>query len=115
MTHSLYIDVHVPAAITAGLRQRGIDVLTCQDDGTIRLADAEVLARATQLGRILFTQDDDFLQIASMWQSGQRIFFGVIYCHQLAAGIGQIINDLALIADAMDSEELGRGVVYLPL
>ena len=113
--HSLCMDVHVPAAITAGLRQRGIDVLTCQDDGTIQLTDNEVLARATDLGRVLFTQDDDFLQIVSRWQADQQAFFGVVYCHQLAAGIGQIFNDLALIADVLSSAELGRGVVYLPL
>ena len=115
MTHSLYMDVHVPAAITAGLRQRGIDVLTCQDDGTIRLTDDEVFARATDLGRVLFTQDEDFLKIVSRWQADQKSFFGVVYCHQLAAGIGQIIDDLALIADVLAAEELCCGVVYLPL
>jgi len=115
VTHALYMDVHVPAAITAGLRQRGIDVLTCQEDGTIRLTDEEVLARATNLGRVLFTRDEDFLQIAGRWQTDQQAFFGVIYCHQLSAGIGQIINDLALISDVLGAEELGCGVVYLPL
>jgi hypothetical protein len=30
----VYMDVHVPAAITAGLRRRGIDVLTSQEDGS---------------------------------------------------------------------------------
>jgi hypothetical protein len=34
MPLSLYMDVHVPAAITAGLRRRGVDVLTSQEDGT---------------------------------------------------------------------------------
>jgi hypothetical protein len=29
----LYMDVHVKAAITAGLRRRGIDVVTAQEDG----------------------------------------------------------------------------------
>ena len=28
------MDVHIPAAITAGLRLRDIDVLTSQEDGT---------------------------------------------------------------------------------
>jgi len=81
------MDVHVPAAITAGLRHRGNDVLTCQDDGTIRLADEEVLARATHLGRILFTQDEDFLQIANLWRMDQRAIFGLIYCHRPALSI----------------------------
>jgi hypothetical protein len=33
----LYMDVHVKAAITAGLRRRGIDVVTAQEDGGARI------------------------------------------------------------------------------
>jgi len=33
----LYMDVHVPAAITRGLLLRGVDVLTAQIDGTTEL------------------------------------------------------------------------------
>ena len=115
MPYSLYMDVHVPAAITAGLRQRGFSVLTCQDDGTIQLADDEVLARATSLGRVLFTQDEDFLEIVARWQAEGKPFCGVVYCHQLAAGIGRIINDITLISEVLDAEELGRDVIYLPM
>src|SRR5207302_1334872 len=31
-----YMDVHVPRAITEGLRLRGIDVVTAQEDGATR-------------------------------------------------------------------------------
>ena len=115
MPNSLYMDVHVPAAITAGLRQRGFDVLTCQDDGTTQLTDDEVLLRATRLGRVLFTQDEDFLEIVARWHATKKPFFAVIYCHQLAAGIGKIINDIALISEVLHAEELGRGAIYLPM
>jgi hypothetical protein len=57
------MDVHVKAAITAGLRQRGIDVLTAQEDGANRLDDDRLLERATALQRVLFSQDDDLLVI----------------------------------------------------
>jgi len=52
---ALYMDVQVPAAITRGLRRRGVDVLTAQEDGTARLKDPALLDRATVLGRIIFT------------------------------------------------------------
>ncbi len=74
--NSLYMDVHIPAAITAGLRQRGFDVLTCQDDGTTQLADEEILIRATSPGRVLFTQAEDFLEIVARWQVTKKPFFG---------------------------------------
>jgi hypothetical protein len=59
----LYMDVHVKAAITAGIRRRGIDVVTAQEDDATRLEDVPLLDRATALGRALFSRDDDLLAI----------------------------------------------------
>jgi predicted nuclease of predicted toxin-antitoxin system len=59
----LYMDQHVPAAITQGLRQRGVDVLTAFEDGSDQLEDELLLGRSTQLGRVLFSQDQDFLTL----------------------------------------------------
>ena len=55
------MDVHVPLAITEGLRRRNVDVLTAQEDGAQRIGDSDLLDRAAFLNRVLFTQDDDFL------------------------------------------------------
>ena len=55
MSVRLYMDVHVRRAVTAGLRLRGVDVLTAQEDGNRELLDPELLDRATELGRVLFT------------------------------------------------------------
>jgi hypothetical protein len=86
MSHGIYMDVHVPAAITDGLRRAGIDVLTAQDDGTTRFTDEDLLHRATQHGRLLFTQDEDLLKIAAVWQLQSRMFSGIVYAHQLGPG-----------------------------
>ena len=59
MSVALYMDVQVRWAITAGLRRRGVDVLTPQQDGAARFEDPALLDRATQLGRVLVSQDDD--------------------------------------------------------
>jgi predicted nuclease of predicted toxin-antitoxin system len=61
MSLGLYMDVHVPLPITRGLRRRGVDVLTAQQDGTTRLLDPELLDRAAALGRMLFSQDEDLI------------------------------------------------------
>ncbi len=58
---ALYMDVHVPAAITRALRRRGADVVAAQDDGAARLLDPALLDRAAKLGCIVFTRDSDFL------------------------------------------------------
>ena len=51
------------------------------------------------------------------WRSrpGGREFAGVIYCHQLAAGIGRIVSDLELIAKVMSLAEIRSQVIYIPL
>jgi predicted nuclease of predicted toxin-antitoxin system len=85
----LYMDVHVKTAITAGARRRGIDAVTAQEDGATRLEDVPLLDRATALGRVLFSQDDDLLAIAKARQTQGVFFAGLIYGHQLAATIGK--------------------------
>ncbi len=72
------MDVHVPAAITRGLVLRGVDVLTAQLDGTTELDDAKLLDRATSLGRVLFSQDEDLLAEATRRQRNGDSFAGVV-------------------------------------
>ena len=115
MILSFYMDHHVPRVITQGLRARGIDVLTAFEDGADRLSDGEILDRATQLKRVLFTQDYDFLAETANRQANGRFFYGVIYAHQTLTGIGLYIRELELIAKAIAPEELFNQVVYLPL
>jgi hypothetical protein len=79
MACKLYMDQHVPRAITAGLRMRQIDVLTAYEDGTSELTDPQLLDRATILGRLLFSQDVDLLAVARRRQAEGISFGGVIY------------------------------------
>jgi predicted nuclease of predicted toxin-antitoxin system len=111
----LYVDVHVRCAITEGLRLRGIDALTAQEDGAREFDDSDLLDRATALGRVLFTQDDDLLREAKRRQQTGETFAGVIYAHQLNVTIGQCIVDLELIAQASEPAEWINRTEYLPL
>jgi hypothetical protein len=115
MAHRLYMDVHAPFAITEGLRRRQIDVLTSQEDGTSRFDDEHLLQRATDLGRILFSQDEDLLSIATHYQASGHEFAGLIYAHQLGSGIGEIIEDIELLCECADLNEIRNCVIYLPL
>lgn len=63
-----YADVHIPRAIVPGLRLRGVDVLTAQDDQACSFTDPMLLDRATGLGRVLFSFDTDLLKEASRRQ-----------------------------------------------
>jgi hypothetical protein len=115
LTLALYMDVQVQHAITHGLRLRGVAVLTAQEDGTDRLSDPELLDRAMQLGRVLFTRDEDFLIEAARRQQAGESFAGVVYAHLLRATIGQCVDDLELLAKVYDPVHMMNAVEYLPL
>ena len=115
MPLAFYMDVHVPTAVTLGLRRRGLDILTSQDDATNRFDDDALLARATELGRALLSQDADLLRIAQERQAAGVPFFGVIFAHQQGVSIGQLVEDLYLLATCCEADELADKVTYLPL
>jgi Domain of unknown function (DUF5615) len=110
----LYMDVHIKAAITAGLRRRGIDVVTAQEDGGAHLEDMALLHRATALQGVLFSQDDDLLAIARERQATGVLFAGLVYGHQLAATVGKYVLDLEVVCQVLDPEEMTNRIEYLP-
>jgi hypothetical protein len=115
MPLAFYSDVHVPAAITEGLRRRGIDVLTSQQDGTRQSEDVNLFRRATQLQRVLLTQDEDFLVIAASWQDAGWEFIGVVFAPQDPSRNGRYIEDIELIGSCCDIPEVANRVIHLPL
>ena len=109
------MDHNVPRSITVGLRLRGIDVIAAYEDGAHDMEDSALLDRATQLGRALFTHDDDLLSEATKRQHEKIPFCGVIYAHQMGTTIGACIRDLELISNAGESEDMQNQVQFLPL
>jgi len=111
----LYMDVHVPAAITRALVLRGVDVLTAQIDGTTEMSDPQLLQRATELKRVLFSQDEDLLAEAAGRQRNGQFFAGVIYAHQLGITIGKAVSDLEILAQCGSLDDFASRVEHLPL
>jgi predicted nuclease of predicted toxin-antitoxin system len=95
-----YTDEHVHPAVIAGLRRRGIDVLSSQDANMLAVSDEEHLKLALQENRVIFTQDDDFLK----FHAQQIPHKGIVYAHQRTT-IGQIIQGLMLISQVLNASE----------
>jgi predicted nuclease of predicted toxin-antitoxin system len=104
-----HLDEHVNPAIAYGLRRRGVDVTTNPQCGLIGKSDIEQLRFATDAGRVVFTQDEDFLSLAS---SGVK-HSGIVYCKQGARSIGRIIEYLEMLHVCMAPEEMLRHVEFL--
>jgi len=115
MPIALYMDVHIPRAVTVGLRLRHVDVITAQEDKTNDCSDSELLDRTSTLQRALFTFDDDLLTEAAYRQREGIPFAGVIYAHPLQVSIGTCIRYLEIIAKAGEFEDLYNQVIFLPL
>lgn len=115
MALTLYMEVHIPAAITDGVRRCGLDVLTSQEDGTRTADDEPLLTRAATLGRLLVTYDEDFLTIAAQWQGTGKHFPGILFASPMGISIGRLIADIHLVAEVCPAEEVADRVIYLPL
>ena len=115
MPIKLYMDENVPRAITNGLRAREVDVLRVQEDGRLGDDDRDLLLRAAELGRVLFTRDDDFFAHAGEFLARGESMPGLVYAHQLRATIGQCVRDLEVLAKAADPDDLRGEIVVLPL
>ena len=103
-----YTDEHVSRAVIRGLRQRGVDVLTVPEAGMMEATDEEHLALALELGRVLLTQDTDFLRLSA---SGTP-HAGIVYARQNVP-VGAIIQGLMLMYQLLSTEEMIGHVEYL--
>ena len=115
MSLALYMDQHVRRAITVGVRRRGLDVITAYDDNRSAASDPDLLLRATELGRVLFTHDTDFLVITGDFQRLGQPFGGVIYAHKWNITIGKAVSDLELAAKALEPHEMANVLMHIPL
>ncbi|MER3404413.1 MAG: hypothetical protein C4289_03950 [Chloroflexota bacterium] len=102
------MDEHVPRAVAEGLRRRGIDVLRAQEAGMLEAADEEHLALALREGRVVVTQDADFLRL----HAAGRAHTGIVYAPQ-GTPIGAIIRGLMLIHDVLGPEDMVNHVEFL--
>jgi hypothetical protein len=103
------MDQHIPAAVTLGLRRRGIDVLTAQDAGRCGIDDADQLAFALAEDRVLVSFHPDFL---TLHQTGVT-HAGIAWCPERKHSIGQLIQALLLLAGVLNREDMRDHVEFL--
>jgi len=107
---------NVHRAITRGLRLRGIDALTVQDDGPVRPDDPARLRSGCRIGRVLFSTGRGLLAEAKK-PSDRKVlhFLRHHLAHQLHVTIGDCIRDLELMPRQQISRPRSDRVEFLPL
>ena len=104
-----HLDENVNPAIADGLRRRGVDVTTTQQCGLIGKSDLEQLEFSSTAGRVIYTQDEDFLAFAHATSKHA----GIVYCKQGTQTIGRIIEYLEMLHICMTPEEMIGNVEFL--
>jgi len=112
--HRFYFDVHVHGDIAIGLREREVDVLTAQEDGTRRLVDRRLFDRATELDRVFVTYDNGFHADAARRQRAGIWFPGMVFIERDEAEPGVCIEHLELVAKVLSHAEVENLVIRVP-
>ena len=107
-TIRFHLDEHVATAAVTGLRHRGVDVLTVTEAGLLGASDEDHLSRARTDGRVLFTQDDDFLRLHA---AGIK-HAGIVYAHH-GTHVGVFFHGLMLIFQVFQPDDMADHVEYL--
>jgi len=107
-----YADENVKAAIVAGLRRNGMDIVTAQERGQRETDDVILLETAASEGRLLLSNDTDFLRIHSEWLGIGRSHAGIVYWPQRMP-IGEAIRRLLAYSLGSSPDEVVGTVRYL--
>ncbi len=115
MPIKIYMDHNVSSKITKGLCDKGINVMTAFEDNAHKMEDRDLLDRASESGRVIFTHDTDFLKEGAIRQKKGVFFRGIIYIHQRNHSVSQCIRDIENISKTKNPEDLFNRIEYLPL
>jgi len=85
-----------------------VNVLTVPEANKLGATDEEHLTFALARGRVVFTQDDDFLRLASLGEAHA----GIVYAPQNTP-IGETIQGLMLIFQVLEAEDMVGNIEYL--
>lgn len=108
-TIRFHLDEHVAHAVADGLRRLSIDVTTSADAGLLGASDVDHLSYGLAQGRVIFTEDSDFLALAA----GGAEHAGLAYCHQNTRSIGHIVTCLELIWALYEADEMKNHIEFL--
>lgn len=95
--------------IAAQLIRHGIDVITVRDLSLLGDSDPNHLRLASELGRVLCTQDQDFLRMHAEGIEHNGIAFG----EQYGATIGGWVKALRRLYESKSAEDLLNHVEFL--
>ena len=90
-----------------------MEAWSAHEVGNQGLTDEEQLIYAIEHQAAIFTHDDDFLSLASLYAKENKTHYGVIYAHPLRVTIGNCIRGIKIIVDMITPEEMMNQTRFL--
>ena len=97
----------------AGLRRRGVDIVTAADVGLLGSPDEHHLEKACALARVILSRDQDFLVLAHRCATDGIPFPGLVFI-QPKATVGEVIRAVVLLAMSLTPEEIAGWIEWVP-
>lgn len=99
--------------VIAGLRRRGIDLVTADEQGLLGASDEQHPRRATELDRVIVSADRDFFAIVSALLSTGEPFPGLMFV-QPHATVGEAVRMLTEAAQFLKPEAIANTIEWIP-
>lgn len=106
---TIQADEHIPYAVVKGLRSRGVEIYSLDEEDLKGILDEPLLQFCLEQGRILLTNDTDFIELTK-----SRKHAGIIYLTEQLTPIGEIIRSVLLILNRHANEEFPNSIFYIP-
>ena len=104
-----YLDENIPTEIARQLRRSGIDAVSALDEGQLGASDPSQLRRATAIGCVLCTHDQDFLRLAA--EGAEHA--GIVFAQQATSSIGGWVRALRSLHTRMKADQARNRVFFL--
>lgn len=108
-TIRFHLDENCHRAVAEGLSRRGIEVTTTPEAGLMGATDEQQVAYGLAQGRVIFTQDRDFLRL----HAAGVLHAGIAYCDKDTKNIGEMIQSLVLMWEILEPQEMQNRVEFL--
>lgn len=104
-----HLDENVDHAIAHGLRRHGLDVTVPVEVGLIAADDMDHIAFALLHGRVVITQDRDYLVLDSQGVAHA----GIAYWRVGTRSIGQVILSLVTLSQTLSDDDIAGKVKFV--
>lgn len=106
-----YFDESVELAVSEQLAAGGLEVVSAHSLEALGDSDPTHLHRATEMGYVLCTYDNDFLRLIQEVTEHA----GIVFAHQQKASIGGWVREIRALHARMEAEDVAGQVIFLSM